>query len=375
MSSGSRKTQDPMIAAIQSIPSLFDSDLSANHLLSFKQTDISRLLPASVQVFSALALFMQIVNIIWELCLRAVPGADELRTMTFGLGSKDLEQTKSLARVNLALYTLVWDIVIGIWRLGRENEQLRKMLQDGGGSLPADIALSPSVHSNTLTSPRKRTRRRQQSSPSESEAEQMDRLERKRGGSPPRSSRPLGARSKPAPVSVRVAKTEMTERSVLVGGLSRPRLGHNSGDGVGDPRGPPEEPRNRSADHTEEAVDPHPVGKRPIIANGGDVDEADTSPTGELQQDYNRKARKRTLRRSRSASQISRSYESRGPDIEGMSGVQSKHQRSEDEDGDDREDVGVFARAVLNPVMFGVLAMMVYVWWKRDPPEPSVVVL
>jgi hypothetical protein len=364
-----------MIAVIQSIPSLFNSDLTANHLLSLNQTDISHLVPSSVQVFSPSALFVQIIHIIWELCLRAVPGADELRTMSFGPGSKDLEQTKSLARVNLALCSLVWDIVIGIWRLGRENEQLRKMLKDGGGSVPADIAVSPSVRSNTLTSPTKGTRRRQQSSPSESEAEQMDRLERKRGGSPPRSSRPLGARSKPASVSPRGAKAEVTEKATLGGGPSSISPGPKRQRGTTTERRPQEERPTSSADHSEEVVDPHSADKRLIIANGGNVDEADTSPTGELQQDYNPKARKRTPRRSRSASQISRSYESSGPDIEEMSGVQSKHQRSEDEDGVDREDIGVFARAVLNPVMFGVLAMMVYVWWKRDPPEPSVVVL
>jgi hypothetical protein len=364
-----------MIAAIQSIPSLFNSDLSANHLLSLDQTDISRLVSSTVQVFSAPALFKQIVNIIWELCLRAVPGADELRSMAFGPGSRDLEQTRILARVNLALCSLVWDIVIGIWRLGRENEMLRKMLRDGGETVPADIALSPRVDSGSMTSPTRGTRRRQQSSPSESEAEQMDRLERKRGGSPPRRTRPLKARSNAASVSHRVAKAEVTEKATLGGGPSSISPGPKRQRGTTTERRPQGERPTSSADHSEEVVDPHSADKRPIIANGGNVDEADTSPTGELQQDYNPKARKRTPRRSRSASQISRSYESSGPDIEEMSGVQSKHLRSEDEDGVDREDIGVFARAVLNPVMFGVLAMMVYVWWKRDPPEPSVVVL
>jgi hypothetical protein len=62
-------------------------------------------------------------------------------------------------------------------------------------------------------------------------------------------------------------------------------------------------------------------------------------------------------------------------DESGEHETRTRHRRFQGDDGPDREDVGVFAKIVVNPVMFGVLAMMVYVWWRRDPPEPAVVVL
>lgn len=318
-----RSSKSPMIAVIGIIPSLLGlGTASVPTPLDF--SDMSRLLPSRLDVASAGSLFVQIFNIIWELWIRVIPGTSEIRTMAFGPGAKDLQRTKLLARLNLGLCFLGWEVVIGIWHLRRKNERLRVALEEGGGSLPADVVLGGSGSS---TSTPDDFTNRAQSMKFESEGDEIEVLERKRGGSPVRRNR--RTRSQATTSRSKPSSSETTDGSSR---KADPLLQRSD-------RRSDERSNTKPTDHTDRITPPgNPVNRRTLDANGPDA-HVDSPKIVRLS------TSKRPSLRERGKGDL------------------------------DRPDVEEFANSIVNPVIFGIVAAVVYVWWPRDPPEPSVVVL
>jgi len=98
------------------------------------------------------------------------------------LSSRQPEFSRLKVKINLALCALSWDIVIGIWRLKRDNARLYRALEEDGAELIPDIMLGKSRKSNesqdVSTPDRSRRKRR---SP---KVDDIAKLERRRGASP-----------------------------------------------------------------------------------------------------------------------------------------------------------------------------------------------
>jgi len=92
------------------------------------------------------------------------------------------EFSRLKVKINLALCALSWDIVIGIWRLKRDNARLYRALEEDGAELKPDIILGKSTRSresqDVSTPDRSRRKRR---SP---KLDDIAKLERRRGASP-----------------------------------------------------------------------------------------------------------------------------------------------------------------------------------------------
>lgn len=321
---------DPVMAVINSIPSLLNPDYAPKRHARLDSSDVSRLLPSSINVASASSLFMRIVSIIWELWLRVIPGANELRTMTIGPGAKDLEQTKLLARVNLGLCSLAWDIVIGIWRMRRLNERLQRALEEGGQALPANVVLGGS---SSRSSTPDGSKNGDLSGGSESEADEIEVLERRRGGSPDRQTPPVKSRSRRKRNKHSSSDTNAATPPRLM--TSKPRPVHQPSQSVAKSSGHPDRVTPKQGTVVQNA---------PETDSSAGHDSAGEATITHLER-LTVTPQQRSPRRRGNANDL------------------------------DRPDVTQFANSVVNPVIFGILAAIVYVWWRRDPPEPSVVVL
>ena len=95
--------------------------------------------------------------------------------------SRQPEFSRSKAKINLALCAMSCDIVIGIWRLKRDNARLYRALEEDGAELIPDIILGRSTRSH---------RDREISTPDHSslrkspKVDDITKLERRRGASP-----------------------------------------------------------------------------------------------------------------------------------------------------------------------------------------------
>jgi len=92
------------------------------------------------------------------------------------------EFSRLKVKINLALCALSWDIVIGIWRLKRDNARLYRALEEDGAELLPDIILGKSRRSHEsqdVSTPD--CSRRKRKSP---KVDDITKLERRRGASP-----------------------------------------------------------------------------------------------------------------------------------------------------------------------------------------------
>jgi len=95
--------------------------------------------------------------------------------------SRQPEFSRLKAKINLALCAMSWDIVIGIWRLKRDNARLYRALEEDGAELIPDIILGRSTRSHgdrEISTPDRSSRRK---SP---KVDDITKLERRRGASP-----------------------------------------------------------------------------------------------------------------------------------------------------------------------------------------------
>jgi len=95
--------------------------------------------------------------------------------------SRQPEFSRLKAKINLALCAMSWDLVIGIWRLKRDNARLYRALEEDGAELIPDIILGRSTKSQEdreVSTPDRSSRRK---SP---KVDDITKLERRRGASP-----------------------------------------------------------------------------------------------------------------------------------------------------------------------------------------------
>jgi len=95
--------------------------------------------------------------------------------------SRQPEFSRLKAKINWALCAMSWDIVIGVWRLKRDNARLYRALEEDGAELIPDIILGRSTrsHEDREISTPDRSRRRK--SP---KFDDITKLERRRRASP-----------------------------------------------------------------------------------------------------------------------------------------------------------------------------------------------
>jgi hypothetical protein len=127
-----------------------------------------------------LDLIFELFISIWNFYIDAIPIAF-LNRFTIS-SSRQPEYSRLKAKINLALCAMSWDIVIGIWRLKRDNARLYRALEEDGAELIPDIILARSSKSQErqeVSTPDRPKRNRK--SP---KVDDITKLERRRGASP-----------------------------------------------------------------------------------------------------------------------------------------------------------------------------------------------
>jgi len=127
-----------------------------------------------------LDLIFELFVSIWNFYIDAIPIAFLSR---FAISSsRQPEFSRLKAKINLALCAMSWDIVIGIWRLKRDNARLYRALEEDGAELIPDIILGRSTrsHERQEVSTPDRSRRNRNSP----KVDDITKLERRRGASP-----------------------------------------------------------------------------------------------------------------------------------------------------------------------------------------------
>ena len=140
-------------------------------------SDINSLFPSEMVILDLVAeLFISI----WNFYIDAIPIAF-LNRFTIS-SSRQPEFSRLKAKINLALCAMSWDIIIGIWRLKRDNARLYRALEEDGAQLIPDIILARSTrsHEDREVSTPDRPRRNRKSP----KVDDITKLERRRGASP-----------------------------------------------------------------------------------------------------------------------------------------------------------------------------------------------
>jgi hypothetical protein len=127
-----------------------------------------------------LDLIFELFISIWNFYIDAIPIAF-LDRFTIS-SSRQPEFSRLKAKINMALCAMSWDIVIGIWRLKRDNARLYRALEEDGAELIPDIILARSTrsHERQEVSTPDRPRRNRKSP----KVDDITKLERRRGASP-----------------------------------------------------------------------------------------------------------------------------------------------------------------------------------------------
>lgn len=158
--------------------------------MSLASSDFVRLLPATLPTSSIPSLVLRLLATTYRHIETYIPVLRHVTPASLRL-NVDEEETQWLARLNLAMCALVSDVVLGIWRLRRDNDRLRAALASRGDHLPADIAISASAARDSKP-PSQRTT----SESSSAELDVLIQLERRRGGSPPPPSTAIRRKGK-----------------------------------------------------------------------------------------------------------------------------------------------------------------------------------
>lgn len=163
-----------MIDLLNSMSTLFGGGQSS---ISLDPSDLARLTPSLRTVPTIAETAYQLLLAIFRTSAYLVPALSLLAPASL-LSKADPRQAQWHARLQLALCSLLSDIVVGLWRVRRENDRLRAALASRGDSLPADMSIPPARERVRATS-------RPTSSTSSEELDVLVELERRRGGSPP----------------------------------------------------------------------------------------------------------------------------------------------------------------------------------------------
>jgi len=380
MPTNKRITQDqdePISTLIQSIPALFGSASTLAPPIS--SSDIALLFPSTTDV-SFYTILAALMTTIWDLTLYMIPGSSYLRRFALIPGSRQPECRKLKARLDLALCALCWDVVIGIWRLQRENKRLKRIVDDGEG-LPPDIVISAADRTPQRTPRGHSPRRKLRHTP---KLDDLTKLERRRGGSPPpsastESSPSSSSSSDPLPAIKRRSRASgRSSSSVLprLGSMSQSRWLSSRGRREASPESGSEEwfdirhtnsvvPSRPNDNDADPASHPSPTtspGARHSALDTGDREHQGQSLSSDDGKD---RPQSRIMVKDGKPGWWSHS-----------SDHWLERDSSDDEKGFmQKPQVIALTQTIMAPIILSMLVMSVCLWWSWDPPEPSVVVL